>query len=626
MNATQPVQRGFLGSLFFGAWTAFNTIRRIVFGLLALAILYFVISAFFGGEKSLKAKSALVIPFRGMLVEQYSGSAEDIAINKALGADAPETRLRDVKDALEFAATDANVDRVLLRLDELAGGGQASLREVQSYITAFKKTSGKEVFAYSYGYDQRGLFIAAAADKVYMHPEGAALLEGLGRFRTYYKTALEKLGVKVNIFRVGKFKSAVEPYLLDAPSDEAREMDGFWLNDVWDRYLTDYAAMRKTTPEALKLMIEELPERLKANGGDLAELAIKEKLVDELKTPDELRELMLSKGAKDDDDDDDVVDYRKISMNSYLEQKRMLNPIDKKKDAVAVIVAQGGIADGRQPQGAIGGDSTAALIRKARDDKAVKALVLRVDSPGGSGFASEVIRRELEITKAAGKPIYISMGNIAASGGYWISMTSDAIYASPSTITGSIGIFGMFPTADEALDKIGVHSGGTTTTWLAGAFDPTRPLDPRVGDTLQTVINNGYQNFVGKVASSRKKSFEQINEIAQGRVWSGAQAKERGLVDQFGLLQDVVVAAAAKAKLKDYTVRYIEEEPSGLAATLRNFGFASLRKGAEVLKAQASLQSLAPQVTDRMMLDAKMLKEASKRPFQTYAHCFCETN
>jgi protease IV len=618
--------RSFIASLFFGAWGAFNTLRRIVFGIIALIIVSIVLAAIFSaGGKSLGAKTALVIPFKGMVVEQFSGSAEDLALQKALGDGPTETRLRDIKQALEWAAKDKNIDRVVLRLDDLAGAGQVSLREIQRYVSDFKKASNKEVLAYAYGYDQKGLFIAATADKVYMHPEGAALIEGLGRFRTYYKTALEKLGVKMNIFRVGKFKSAVEPYFRDEPSAEAREMDGFWLGDVWERYLTDYAAMRKTTPAALKAMIDELPQRMDAVGGNLATLALQEKLVDELKTEDEMRDMLIKKGARAKDrDDPNSVDFAQVSMESYLSQQRLLNPANTSKNAVAVIVAEGGISDGKQPQGSIGGESTAALVRQAREDSKVKALVLRVDSPGGSGFASEVIRREIELTKAAGKPVFISMGNIAASGGYWISMTSDAIYASPSTITGSIGIFGLFPSADQALDKIGVHTGGTTTTWLAGALDPTRALDPRAAKVFQAAIENGYQKFVSKVASSRKQTFEQINEIAQGRVWTGAQAKERGLVDQFGLLDDVIKAAAAKANLSDYRVSYIEEKPSGFAALLAGMGNAVIRSGVKLVGAQATLQSLAPTVVTRAQLDAKFLSDATSRPFSSYAHCLCE--
>ena len=623
MSETQA-PRGAIARFFSGTWRIFNGVRRFVFGVIALFILGGIISLMFSGPKSMQNKTVLVIPFRGALVEQFTGSAADLALNQALGQENPETRLRDVKRALDLAAKDANIERVLLKPGEVTGGGQASLREVGRYITEFKKASGKEVIAYAYGYDQRALFIAAHADRVYMHPEGLALLEGLGRFRTYYASALQKLGVKVNVFRVGKFKSAVEPYLLDAQSAEAREADAFWLGDLWERFLVDYAALRKTDVASLKSMIDELPAKLAAVNGSASALAVSEKLVDELKTPDEIRDMLLKKGAAAEKEGSDLVDYRKISMDAYLEANDLLSPEDTSKDAVGVIVAEGGISDGDRPQGEIGGDSTAKLIRMARDDKKIKAIVLRVNSPGGSGFASEVIRRELEVTRAAGKPVFISMGDLAASGGYWVSMTSDAIYASPSTITGSIGIFGLFPSAYEGFDRIGIHSDGTTTTWLAGALDPLRPLDPKVAETMQTLINHGYQSFITKVATSRKKTPEQINEIAQGRVWSGAQAKERGLVDQLGMLQDVVAAAAKKAGMAEYRVSYVEEKPTGFAAFIQELTGASVRHVANLVESKSLIAQFAPAITARAARDAQLFQSAIDKPFSTYAHCLCE--
>ena len=623
MSETQA-PRGALRRFFSGTWRVFNGVRRFVFGVIALFILGGLISMMFSGPKPMQNKTVLVIPFKGALVEQFTGSVADLALNQALGQENPETRLRDVKRALDLAAKDSNIERVLLKPGEITGGGQASLREIGRYISEFKKTSGKEVIAYAYGYDQRALFIAAHADRVFMHPEGMALLEGLGRFRTYYASALQKLGVKMNVFRVGKFKSAVEPYLLDAQSAEAREADAFWLGDLWERFLVDYAALRKVEVAALKSMIDELPAKLAAVNGSAAALALQEKLVDELKTPDEIRDMLLKKGAAAEKEGSELVDYRKISMQNYLDANDLLSLENNSKDAVGVIVAEGGISDGDRAQGEIGGDSTAKLIRMARDDKKVKAIVLRVNSPGGSGFASEVIRRELEVTRAAGKPVFISMGDLAASGGYWISMTSDGIYASPSTITGSIGIFGLFPSAYEGLDRIGIHSDGTTTTWLAGALDPLRPLDPKVAETFQTLINHGYQSFITKVATSRKKTPEQIDEIAQGRVWSGAQAKERGLVDQLGMLQDVVAVAAKKAGLTDYRVSYIEEKPEGFAAFVQALTGASVKHVADLVESESLIAQFAPAITARANRDAELFQSALDKPFSTYAHCLCE--
>lgn len=624
--STDVAKPGFFRIFFGGMWRAFNGIRRFVFGVIALMILLSIFLALGDSAKPLLGKTVLVIPLDGMLVEQFSGDPQELAISQALGESNNELRVRDVKKALEYAATDSHIDVVYLRVDAGFAAGQASMREISDALKAFKKTSGKEIIAYGMNYSQKGLFVAATADKIYMHPEGIALIEGLGRIRNYYKSALDKLGVRVNVFRVGKYKSAVEPYLLDGPSDDAKESDMYWLNDLWDRQLAEYGQMRNIEPAAIKAVLDELPQRLAAVDGDAAKLAINEKWVDGLKTPDEIRDLLIKKGAREEDSNDpDRVDFRKISLSDYLAKQNQLNPLDTKADAVAVIVAEGGIVDGKAPQGQIGGDSTASLVRKARENPAVKALVLRVNSPGGSGFASEVIRREIEITMKAGKPVYISMGDVAASGGYWISLASDGIFATPSTITGSIGIFAIIPNAAEAFDKIGVHSDGSTTSWIANAGNPTAPLDPRFSETLQTLINHGYQNFIGKVANARNKTPEQINEVAQGRVWSGAQAKELGLVDQLGDLDEAIQAAADKAKLKKFVVRYIENEPSGFVAFLQSFSAKAVRAGAEAFNAQTFPAALYGKTQTKQLRESlSMLQKAQEQPFSTYAHCLCE--
>jgi protease IV len=625
--STETVKPGIFRLIFGGLWSAFNGIRRFVFGILALIILFVAIKAMMSGPKPFEAKSALIIPLAGNLVEQFSGDPQELAINNVLGEGSNELRIRDVKQALEYAAKDSQIDRVLLRVDGSFNAGQVGMREVSDAITAFRKTSSKEVISYGDFYTQKSLFIAAAGDKIYLHPEGAALIEGIGRIRNYYKTMLDKLGVQMNVYRVGTYKSFAEPYLLDGPSDASKEADAFWMNDLWNRQLAEFGAMRKIDPARIKEVLENLPTHLGEVGGDMAKLAVREKMVDELKTPDEMRDLMLKKGAQaTNDDESGRVDYRKVKMDEYLAQKNLLNPVNKKADAVGVIVAEGGITDGKAPQGQIGGDSTANLVRRARDDKAIKALVLRVNSPGGSGFASEIIRREIELTMKAGKPVYISMGDVAASGGYWISMASDGIYAAPSTITGSIGIFSIIPNAAEGLDKIGVHGGGTTTTWLASAGEPAMAIDPRFHETMQSVINHGYQNFIGKVAASRKTTPAEIDKVAQGRVWSGAQAKELKLIDHLGDLDDAIKAAATKAKLAEgFAVRYIENEPEGVAAFLQSFSAKAVRASADAFDAQ-TLPGMIYGARDVKQIknDFAFLSQARENPFTTYAHCFCE--
>jgi protease-4 len=611
---------GFLRRLFGGLWNGLDFTRRLVVNLVFLLILVLVISAMFGGgDKALKEKTTLVLSPKGEIVEQYSGSPGDVALSKALGEEVPQTQLRDILKVLEEAAKDDNIVQVMLKLDSFGGAGVSTLREVGRAIDAFQK-SGKKVIAFGEYLDQGSYYLAAHADEAYVHPEGMVLLEGLGRYRNYYRSALDKLGIQMHVFRVGTYKSAVEPYLLDGPSDAAREADAYWLGDVWNVFLEDVAKARGLDAAELRRGIDELPQRVAATGGDMAQLALDEKLVDGLKTIDEMRAMLIASGAKDDEKET----FRQIGMDDYLKRFPAPAVIGDAKQ-IGVIVAQGEIIDGSHPPGTIGGHSTSELVRKAREDKNIKAVVLRVDSPGGSGFASELIRRELELTRAAGKPVVISMGDVAASGGYWISMTSDTIYAEPTTITGSIGIFGLFPDASKTMDTLGLHTEGTTTTWLAGALDPRRPLDPRVGELLQSVINSGYQDFIGKVATSRKKTPEEIDTIAQGRVWSGSQALERGLVDQLGGLNDAIADAAKRADLgSDYQLVYVEKELSGFEKFMTSFA-ARARSMVSASIADALLPGwMQPHVNGELARDMAILKGWEKRPMATYAYCFCE--
>jgi protease-4 len=565
-------------------------------------------------------KTALVIDLKGNLVEQYTSSPFKRAFAEASGNDeGRELQLRDLTRALRLAKDDDNIQRVVLLTDGFSVSGFAALRELGAALRDFR-AGGKQLVAYGSLMDQKAYYLAAQANEAYLDPDGGVLLEGLGRYRLYYREALQdKLGVDVHLFRVGEYKSAAEPYILDAASPEAREADLFWMNDLWQRYLSDVAQARGLTVADLETLVNTLPERVKAAQGDLAKLALDAKLVDGLKTSHEMEVLLAQRGATD-----DALGFRQVELEGYLAQHREIPGLLGGGDKVAVVVAQGEISDGKQPQGTVGGDSTSELVRMAREDDSVKALVLRVDSPGGSVFPSEQIRREIELTKAAGKPVVVSMGNVAASGGYWISMNADKIYADPSTITGSIGIFGLWISGPRALEKIGVHSDGVATSPLAGVFDPTRALDPNAGVLIQSVIDHGYAQFIGKVAQARKRAPEKIDDIARGRVWSGAQAKERGLVDVLGGLGEAQAEAARLAKLgKDYDVQYVEKPLSALdqifldmsrrnatAGLLRTFGPAAGLLGEDQLqRVQAELSWLKPPRTGL--------------PVRTVAHCFC---
>ena len=627
----QPRSRGPIARLFIGLWDAVNFSRRLVFNLLFLLVVFVLLAAMFGGGKlaPLAERSTLVIEPEGRLVEQYSCDPVSRAFARATnGEDCREIRLRDVLRALDAARTDKRIDRVVLHLDELQPSGFASLRDVAAAI-AKVKAAGKQVVAYGENFSQGQYLLAAQANKVYLDPmsQGGVMLEGLAGYRQYFRQGLQdKLGVDMHLFKVGEYKSAAEPYILDAASPESKEADLYWMNDVWQRMLADIGKARGLQPAALAANIDAMAEQVAGAKGDLAQMALQQKLVDGLKTREEVEDLLAEGGEADDTAEGG---FRQVDLDTYTQHlDGALAPADMRPQ-VTVVVAEGEIAGGDLPPGQVGGESTAALLRSARDDDNVKALVLRVNSPGGEVFASEQIRREVAALKEAGKPVVVSMGDVAASGGYWISMNADRIYADPSTITGSIGIFGLFPTADRALDKIGVHTDGVGTTKYAGAFDVTRALDPSVGAIVQSVIDKGYRDFTGKVAQARGRSVEQVDAVARGRVWSGEQAKERGLVDAFGGVEAAVADAAARAKLgkpETWQVRYIEESAKPFEQWFG--GLVSSHAGLGLLRASGIgeallLQHVTSQAATPLRFVENALKQRGSVRVTPLAHCFC---
>ncbi|KAF1699582.1 signal peptide peptidase SppA [Pseudoxanthomonas jiangsuensis] len=626
-----PSRRNPIAAFFVGLWDVMNFTRRLIlnllfFGLLFLVLIVFVAAVGRGnGVQPLKERTTLVIAPEGRVVEQFTADPVTRALAKALGdSAAEEVQLRDLLRAIEAAKDDRHIERVVLQLDKLQPSGQASMREIARALGELR-AAGKQVVAFGENIGQPQYLLLAQADEVYLDPMGGLLLEGYGRYRQYFRQGLqEKLGVDVHLFRVGEYKSAAEPYILDAASPESKEADLYWMNDVWQRYVADVAAARKLDPAQLQAGIDDLPAGIAAAGGDLAKFALEQKLVDGLKTREQVLDLLAERGVADEDDD---LGFRSVSLGGYLTQidsKRL--PVDNRPQ-VAVVVAEGEITGGDQPAGRIGGESTAALLRQAREEDKVKAVVLRVDSPGGEVFASEQIRREVELLKQAGKPVVVSMGDLAASGGYWISMNADRIWADPSTITGSIGIFGLIPNFTRTLDKIGVHTDGVGTTRFAGAFDVTRPLDPAVGQVIQSVIDKGYADFTGKVAAARGKPVEAIDAVARGRVWSGAQAKERGLVDELGGLREAIADAAARVKLESgkYRVSYVEKAATPFAQFMS--GFAGSRIGAALLEdsglARAALARTMPETEAQLRFVENAVKDRGGAPVKSLAYCFC---
>ena len=617
------VRKGFGGLFVF-----LDASRRVLLNLIFLALIVAVVwSLTHRGPPALMDKTALVLGLSGPIVEQRSGSLRETALAQARGEEQDKTQLRDILAVLDAAAKDPKITQVVLALDEFSGAGLSTLREVAAALQRFR-ASGKPVVAWGSSYDQRQYYLAAQATQVFLHPMGMVYLDGYGRMRNYYKDAFDKFGVTANVIRVGKYKSFGEPFFANGPSKEALEADSLLYNGLWSTYTDGVEAARKLPAGSIAKSIEALPQTFSAAGGDAAKLALSLKWVDALKTRDELRAMMIERGAKD----DETKSFRQVSFDNYLaRQKPRFSG-----NAVAVVVAEGTITDGTAPAGGVGGRSTSELIRKARDDDKVKAVVLRVNSPGGSAFGSELVRRELELTRVAGKPVVISMGDVAASGGYWISMSSDEVIADAGTVTGSIGVFTILPSLDKALDKVGVHAGGATTTWLGSAGDPRRPLDPRFGELIQASVGHIYTDFIGKAAAARKTTPEKIDEVAQGRVWTGAQARERGLIDRVGSLGDALQSAATRAKLEpDFRVTYMEREPGKLERLLDMLGGGALVNAAtQMLGEQVNAKMVSTglpalaggAVAGQIQHDLSWLMEVADRrkPFSVVTHCLCD--
>jgi len=533
--------------------------RRVVLNTLFVAIVIgLIVVAFSGGGPDVPKSTALVLSPAGQIVEQLANDPIEQVKKQMMGNDEPEALLMDLVDAISIAKDDTRVQVLVLDLDRLGGTGMTKLQDLGAAIDDFKG-SGKKVIATADGYSQAGYYLAAHADEVHLHPMGIVLLQGFGRYRTYYKDCIDRLEVDWNIFKVGTYKSAVEPYLRDDMSPAAREANIEWLGDLWRAYLADVSAARGISEEALVDYAENPARHIEGAGGDTAKAALDAGLIDTIATRDEVRDRIIELVGEDEDSHS----YYQVSVGDYLEADGGDRTGEKAKgDLVGVVVARGTILDGAHSPGTIGGDSTSALIRQARQNDKVKAIVLRVDSGGGSAFASEIIRRECELAQKDGKPVVISMGSVAASGGYWISMASDEIWAHPTTITGSIGIFGMFPTFQKPMAKhLGMRVDGVGTTSLTGAFRPDRALEPEVGELIQSIIENGYERFITMAAEARDTTPEEIDKIAQGRVWSGEDAHGLGLVDKLGGLEDAIASAAAMAELgEDFKVKYIAKE------------------------------------------------------------------
>ena len=609
-------QPGVIRRFFRAIWNALNFTRRLVFNLVFLFLLVVFIGAFFGTRPVLLPRTALVLDPGGAVVEQYSTDPAQRALARIAGSEEPEVQLRDLIRVIDAAARDARIERIVLVPDDLTSIGLASTREVGAALDRFK-ASGKEIVAVSGGMAQGQYLLAMHANRILLDPDGAVLLEGFANYRSYFKDALDRLGVQVHLIKVGTFKSAAEPFVMNEASEASKEADAYWMGGLWQEVLADIAARRKVDAIAIADDVARYDAKVEAYQGDLARLALDQKLVDELATRAQARAQIAALGESDGGDS-----FRQVGWREYLGSLGPRN-LPHAGAEVAVVVAQGEIVPGERPPGMIGGESTADLVRAARENDAVQAIVLRVDSPGGDAYSSELIRRELAQAREQGKPVVVSMGDVAASGGYWIAMASDEIWAEPTTITGSIGIFGLLMTVPDTLAKLGIHTDGVGTTPLAGSFDIRRPLSPQLESIITSVIRRGYAEFIGKVADARNKTPQQVDDVAQGRVWTGAQAKERGLVDKLGGLEDAIAAAASRAGIAEgYHVRYVERE---LGAWER-FALSLSDSEAMLRLARSAGFSLPRGMFAKHEVEriAGILDSLRGKRYGAFAHCFCD--
>jgi protease-4 len=544
----------FFHYLIRGFWRGLSTFRVIVGNLLLLAVIVLFVSIFFyDGKKDIPDGAALIVSPRGEIVIQRT---ETVLTSRLMGeASREETLLKDIIDVIEHARDDHRVKVLVLDLNEMGRAATSKLTEIGEALKRFK-AGGKPIYATGDYYGQQQYYLAAHADHLYLHPMGGVALTGFGIYRNYFKSALEKLMIQFHVFRVGTYKSALEPFLRNDMSEYAKEANLAWLSVLWETYSRNIAELRGLPNDAIDNYINNISQNLSAVKGDTARLALDHGLVDALKTSDEVRAELIALVGRDEAE----VAVNEIQFEDYLADIQPLRERNREDTPkVGIIVARGIILDGVQPAGKIGSETLTNLIRQARLNEDVKALVLQIDSPGGSALASEIIRREIEITRQSGKPVIASMSSIAASGGYWIASAADEIWAATTTITGSIGIYGAFATFEKTLDYIGVYNDGVGTTRVADALDTARPLNPIIADSIEQVIRHNYQRFIQTVSEGRNIAQQDVEKIAQGRVWSGKSAKALGLVDQFGNLQDAVHAAAKVANLTDYDVTYIEQ-------------------------------------------------------------------
>jgi protease-4 len=606
-----------IGGVLSFIWSVLDRLRKVLHLILLLILFAALIVALRGSIPIVPSSAALLLNPQGRIVEQLSGDPLARALGRTTSDKEPETQLRDVLDALTAAAKDERIKLIVLDLDDMQGADMAKLQEIGAALDVFKD-SGKKIIAIGDSFDQPQYYLAAHASEIYLDPLGEVFLDGFEYYRMYLKETLDKLAVDINVFKVGTYKSYTENLTRTDMSPAEREESTAWLGALWNAYRADVSQARGLKPDVVSTYIDQAASLMKSARGDAAQVALKQGLVTALKSRRQVGEDL--KNVVGEDKDTHL--FRAIELQEYAAAVRAEKALTREsKNEIGVIVAAGDILDGRQPPGTVGGESTVEIIRDARYDKDVKAVVLRVDSPGGSMFASEQIYRELKALRESGKPVVVSMSGLAASGGYYIATGGDEIWANPTTLTGSIGVFAAIPTFQRTLEKIGVRVDGVGTTPLSGEFRLDRPLGKQAREILQSGVEHAYDEFLERVAESRRQSSQQIDKIAQGRVWAGTDAKANGLVDSLGNLQDAIKAAARRAKLDHYKVQYLEPTLTWKAELAMEFKSA-LRSMAKAVGFEIAESSGVRRVFDPLEREVQRWARFND-PRNQYSYCFC---
>lgn len=609
-----------LRSFFSYAWRFLDGLRRGVHLVLMLLVLVAVFAIIANRPDKLPEAFVLELSPSGTLVEQYAGDPLDRALDAAQGLASGQVVVSDLVELIEDAARDQRVTAIHLELNGLQGGSLDKLERVASALQDFRD-SGKPVVASGANIEQAQFYLGAHADEFYLDPAGALFLQGYGFYRNYYAEALDKLSVDWHVFAAGEAKSYGNPYVRDSMSEAVRGNLQPVADGLWSEWRARVAEARGLEPTLLDDYIDRLLPRLRAADGDLAQAAIDAGLVDGVRTFAGLETRLAETGGRDEDGD-----YRGVAAEEYLLAQRADlpgSPADEDAPAVGLIVAQGNISPGYQPPGSIGDASLRELLRRAGEDDDVRAVLLRVDSGGGSALASEAILREIQMIREAGKPVVVSMGGVAASGGYMISLGADEIWAHPTTITGSIGVVAMFPNFGRALEKIGVGVDGVGTHSYTGDFRLDQPLGEEVKDIIELVVEGTYTRFRGMVSEHRELEPAEVQRYAEGRVWLGEVAREAGLVDRIGTLDEALASAAEMAGLdENFRVEKIELSESVGEQLMAELLTRSARAG--LIRWPGSwLGSLPPPVRG-VAKDIERLKGFSD-PRGLYYHCFCES-